>query len=560
MAIETLKGVKLTEKYERRLGRLKLERESYVSHWRDLTDNLLPRSGRYFLEDRNNGDRRNRAIYDSTGTRALGVLAAGMMAGMSSPARKWFNLALADRDLMKYQPVKLWLDDVVQIIRETFARSNVYRVLHGLYEETATFGTGCAMLFRDRKDIIRLYPQTVGEYYIAQDNRYAIDTLYREFQMQVGPLVREFGIEQVSVATRTLYDEGKVDEWVTVLHAIQPRLDRDAAKQDAINFPYESVFLETTSEDNSFLRISGFKRFPALVPRWTVRGGDVYGSDCPGMTALGDIKQLQDNQLKKAKGIDYQADPPLQIPTALRGSEDVLPGGISFYDPAAPTGGIRSAFEVNLNLQHLLEDINDVRNRINGSFHVDLFQMIALSDRRQITAREIDERHEEKLLVLGPVLERNQNELLDPLIDNTFNILLEDGLLPPPPEELEGQEINIEYVSMLAQAQKAVGIGSLDRIMSTVGNMSAIVPHALDKLNIDGIIDEYSDILGISAELIVSTDDANASREQKMAELQKQQQMAMVPEMVNTAKTASEIPTQDGANVLENVASQFTQQ
>ena len=45
-----------------------------------------------------------------------------------------------------------------------------------------------------------------------------------------------------------------------------------------------------------------------------------------------------------------------------------------------------------------------------------------------------------------------------------------------------------------------------------------------------------------------------------MAELQKQQQMAMVPEMVNTAKTASEIPTQDGANVLENVASQFTQQ
>lgn len=555
---ETLQEVKRKSKYTQRLGRLKLERESYVSHWKDLTDNLLPRSGRYFLEDRNRGERRNLDIYDSTGTRALGILAAGMMAGMSSPARKWFTLALADRDLMEFPPVKLWLDDVVEIIREIFSRSNTYRVLHGLYEEMATFGTGCAMLFKDREDLIRLYPQTAGEYYIGQDNRYQIDTIYREFQMQIGQMVQEFGRDNVSIASRALYDRGIYDEWATVIHAIQPRRERNLNKMDNRNMPWESVFLERDADEDHFLRESGFKMFPALVPRWVVRGGDVYGSDCPGMTSLGDIKQLQDDQLKKAKGIDYQTDPPLQVPTALRGSEDVLPGGISYYDPAAPTGGIRSAYEVPINLQHLLEDIADVRARINSSFHVDLFQMIALSDRRQVTAREIEERHEEKLLVLGPVLERNQNELLDPLIDNTFAMALEEGLFPPPPEELKDQQINIEYVSMLAQAQKAVGIGALDRIVGTVGQIAAVKPEALDKLDSDKIIDEYSGILGIRPDLIVANEQVALVRKQRAQQQAQAQQLASLPEAANTAKTLSDTPVGEG-NALEQVANQFTQ-
>jgi len=545
-------------KYMRRLARLKLERESYISHWKKITDNLLPRSGRYFLQDRNKGERRNLDILDSTGTRALGILAAGMMAGMSSPARKWFKLALPDRDLMGFHPVRIWLDETASVLRDVFARSNTYRVLHGLYEEMGAFGSGCAMLFRDQKDLIRLYPHTVGEFFLGQSNRSTVDTVYREFEMQTGPIVNEFGYDNVSRAVQAIYDRGIRDEWHPVVHAIQPRTERDVTKSDNINFPFESVFIEVDAEENRTLRESGFKQFPGLTPRWIVRGGDIYGSDCPGMTALGDILQLQDNQLKKAKGIDYQADPPLQVPTALRGSEDVLPGGISYYDPAAPSGGIRSAFEVQLNLQHLLEDIQDVRNRINSSFFTDLFQMIALSDRRQITAREIEERHEEKLLVLGPVLERNQNELLDPLIENAFAIALEEGMLPPPPEELTGMNINIEYVSMLAQAQKAVGIGAIDRIVGTVGQMGAIKPEALDKLDADQIIDEYSNMLGISPSLIVANDQVAVIREQRAADQARQQEAANLPELAKTAKTLSETQSGDGS-ALDNVAEQFTQ-
>ena len=549
----------LNEKYMRRLGTLKLERESYFSHWKKITDTLLPRSGRYFLEDRNAGERRNLDIYDSTATRALNILAAGMMAGMSSPARKWFNLALTDQALMEYQPVKEWLDQAASVLRDIFARSNVYRVLHGIYEEMGAFGTACAYIFRDHQDLVRLYPQTIGEFYIGQSNRYEVDTVYREFQMQISPLVQEFGRKNVSKAAQALYDKGNMDEWITVVHAIQPRKERDMNKADGVNMPWESIFIEPGQENNLTLRESGFKQFPALTPRWIVRGGDIYGSDCPGMTALGDVLQLQDDQLKKAKGIDYMSDPPLQVPTALRGSEDVLPGGISYYDPAAPTGGIRAAYEVNLNLQHLLEDILDVRGRINSAFFVDMFQMISSQQRVQPeTAREVQEKHEEKLLILGPVLERNQNELLDPLIDNAFMIALEEGHFPPPPQEMQGQEISIEYVSMLAQAQKAVGIGSLDRIVGTVGQMAAVRPEVLDKLNADQIIDEYSNMLGIAPHLIVANEEVAVIRQDRAAAQAEAEALAAMPETANTAKTLSETKVGDGT-ALDNVASQFTQ-
>jgi hypothetical protein len=544
----------------RELGSMKLERRSFDPHWKQITDNILPRSGRYFLEDRNKGERRNLSIYDSTGGRALNVLAAGMMAGMSSPARKWFNLALSDKDLMKFHPVKMWLDDAAEVLRNIFSRSNTYRVLHGLYEEMGAFGTACAYIFRDHKEIIRLYPQTVGEFYLGQSNRGVVDTIFREMQMQIGPLVQEFGYKNVCISSQDMYDKGDMQKWVTVVHAIQPRTERDILKRDGLNMPWESIFIERGQSDNVTLRESGFKSFPVLSPRWIVRGGDVYGSDCPGMTALGDILQLQDNQLKKAKGIDYQADPPLQIPTALRGMEDVLPGGTSYYDPAAPTGGIRSAFEVNLNLQHLLEDIVDVRGRINSAFFVDMFQMISSQQRMQPeTAREIQEKHEEKLLILGPVLERNQNELLDPLVDNAFTIALEDGHFPPPPEEMQGHEISVEYISMLAQAQKSVGIGAMDRVLGSVGQMAQFKPEVLDKINGDGFVDEYTDMLGVSPHLIFPEEHVMKVRKDRAAAAQKQQQMAMIPEIANTAKTLSETETEQSGNALDNVASQFTQ-
>ena len=310
---------------EKRLAGLKLERSSWFSHWREISDVVLPRNGRYFVTDTNKGTRKHNSIYDSSGTRALRILAAGMMSGMTSPARPWFKLAISDPDLAKSQPVKVWLAEVTALIHTVFQKSNTYRALHQMYEELGAFGTAASIVVPNFKNVIHHYTQTIGEYYLAMNMDGSVSALYREYQRSVAEVVKEFGIRAVSPATKSLYDRGDLEKYVTIVHAIEPRADRDPTKIDAVNMPYASLYYEQGSPADTFLRESGFRRFPVLGPRWAALGGDVYGNS-PGMEALGDIKQLQHEQLRKGQAIDFQTKPPLQAPTSMKNREtDMLP-------------------------------------------------------------------------------------------------------------------------------------------------------------------------------------------------------------------------------------------
>jgi hypothetical protein len=524
---------------------LKQERSSWLTHWSEIATYLLPRSGRFLSTRGNDGTKKHNSIYDSTGTRSLRVLAAGMMAGMTSPARPWFRLATRDADMLEYAPVKTWLHKVTQLMRDIYARGNTYRSLHMLYEELGCYGTAATVVLPDYDDVLRHYPLTAGEYAVAVDARGEVQTLFREFELTTGQLVREFGHDKVSPSVRAAYDRGTLDQWWPVVHCIEPRDDREPAKArtDARHKAYRSVYFELgRSEYEGLLRDSGFDRFPALVPRWLVTSGDIYGAS-PGMEALGDIKQLQHEQLRKAQGIDYMTKPPLQVPNALMGREvDLLPGGITYVD-AAQHAGIRSTWDVRLDLSHLLGDIQDVRQRIGQTFYSDLFLMLANDDRSNITAREIAERHEEKLLMLGPVLERLHDELLSPMIELTFSRLLEAGLLPPPPQELEGEDLNVEFVSMLAQAQRAVGTQAVDRLLGTVGAIAQLRPEVLDKLDADQVVDTYADMLGVDPSLIVADDKVVLVRRTRAQQERAAQMAAAAPGMAKAARDMGSIDT-----------------
>ncbi|HHV49085.1 MAG TPA: phage head-tail adapter protein [Rhodocyclaceae bacterium] len=526
-----------------RWGQLCNERESWMAHWKEISDYLLPRSGRFFVDDRNRGDKRHNNIYDSTGTRALRVLAAGMMAGMTSPARPWFRLTTSDPQLDESAAVKAWLADVTRLMQMVFAKSNTYRALHSMYEELGAFGTASTIVLADFNSVIHHYTLTTGEFAMAADHRGQVNTLYREFQMTVAQMVREFGRDNCSQTVQTLFDRGALEQWVTIMHAIEPRVDRDVTKRDDRNMAWKSVYFEHGGNEDQILRDSGFKEFPALCPRWATTGGDIYGNS-PAMEALGDIKQLQHEQLRKAQGIDYKTKPPLQAPTSLKSHDvDTLPGGISFVDAAAPNGGIRSAFEVNIDLSHLLADIQDVRERIKGSFYADLFLMLANGTNPQMTATEVAERHEEKLLMLGPVLERMHNEILDPLIEMTFSRMVEAGIVPPPPDELQGMELNVEFVSMLAQAQRAIATNSVDRFVGNLGAVAGIKPEVLDKFDADRWADAYADMLGIDPELIVPGEQVALIRKQRAEAAQAQQQAAMLNQGADTAQKLGNVDT-----------------
>lgn len=528
---------------------LKQERSSWLPHWREIARYTHPRAGRLtnLLSETNRGERRDQDILDNTAVRALRTLGSGLMAGMTSPARPWFRLTTSDPELDESVPVKTWLHDVQELMGMVFARSNTYLALHSCYEELGAFGTCASVVVDDFDTVLRHHPLTIGQYAIAMSGEVVPDTLYREFSMTVEQIVRRFGRDKCSLSVRRLYDDRNYDAWVPVLHAIEPRHDRDMRKRDAVNMAWRSVYIEPGAEGDKLLAEGGFKEFPAMCARWRVYGSDVYGAS-PAMDALGDAKQLQLQQKRKAQAIDYMTLPPLQAPSQLKNQRvNMLPGGITFVDTPGAQQAVRSMFDVRLDLSHMLMDIQDVRERINSAFYADLFLMLySMRDNDpRMTATEVAERHEEKLLMLGPVLERLQGEILSPAIEVCFSKLLAANLLPPAPEELGGRQLNVEFVSMLAQAQRSIATNSVDRFVMALGQVATAKPEVLDKLDADYWADSYADTLGIDPRLIVPGEQVALIRQQRAEQQAALQQAAVAEQTAGAAQKLGSVNTSE---------------
>jgi len=236
---------------------------------------------------------------------------------------------------------------------------------------------------------------------------------------------------------------------------------------------------------------------------------------------------------------------------------DTLPGGITYVDQAGPAGGIRTAFDVRIDLSHLLGDIQDVRERIRGAFSADLFLMLANSTNNAMTATEVAERHEEKMLMLGPVVERLHSEMLDPLIETTFEHMLKAGIIPPPPPDLHGMDLNVNYVSMLAQAQRAIATNGVDRFVGNLGQIASFKPDILDKFDSDMWADKYSDMLGVDPEFIVPGDKVALIRNQRAQQQAQQQKVAMAEQAASAAQKLGTVQT-PGGNAGNDVMQAFS--
>jgi hypothetical protein len=245
---------------------------------------------------------------------------------------------------------------------------------------------------------------------------------------------------------------------------------------------------------------------------------------------------------EKAKLIAKIVTPPVQSPAGPSARVIHLPGGVTHLpSTSASNSQIRELYQQNpQGITALSNDINIVEKRLDQAFFADLFLMLAQSDRREITAREVDERHEEKLLALGPVLERLHNEALNIAVTRTFMIAFRAGLIPQPPQEVQGQDLKVEYTSILAQAQQAVAIAGIERFMGMVGSMAGVDPDVLDKVDFDQVVDEVGEALRVPP-AIIRADDAVA--EQRQAKAAQQNQMAMAAAAqpaAESAKTLSE--------------------
>ena len=555
----------LRQKLELMRSELDNEVNSFTAHWRDLVDHILPRRGRFSITDANKGDRRNLKILDTTPTMAARTLRAGMMSGVTSPARPWFKLDISNQSISESGPVKEWLEKTRTKIANSFLRSNLYNVLPIIYGDIGALGTGCMFVEEDfTGEVMRFYPFPIGSYRLSQNEKLQVDKFYREFRMSVRQLVDKFGRNNpedpeyidwsvFSQHVRNQYDRGQLESWINVAHVVMPNKDYNEKKLESKYKKYISIYYERGDmgdgnllnssgyNDDRYLRLKGYDYFPVLAPRWEITGEDVYGTNCPGMVSLGDCKQLQTGEKKILQALEKTINPPMTAPISLQNQKiSLLPGDTTFVDVREGQQGFRPVHEINFNIQGMEAKQEQVRARIQRAFFEDLFLMLAQSDRREITAREIEERHEEKLLALGPVLEQLNQDLLDPLIEIAFDIHMRQELIDPPPEEIQGQEIKVEYISIMAQAQKLVGVGNVERLAGFVGQVAAFNPDALDKLDVDQMIDVYGDMTSAPAK-VIRTDDAVAGiREQRAQQQQQMQQVEAASQAAGAAKDLSQ--------------------
>ncbi|QUT13785.1 portal protein [Rahnella inusitata] len=529
--------------YNKQLSSLETERSSFDTHWRDLSDFILPRSSRFLTSDRNKSTR-NTKIVDPTATMANRTLSSGMLSGITSPTRPWFSLGTPDPEMMEYGPVKYWLEMVQNRMNDVMNKSNWYQSLPIVYGQLGTFGTTAMSLLEDDEDVIRTHPFPIGSYYLSNSDRLQVDTVYRKFSMTCRQIVQRFGLDNVSDSVKSAWTSQQYEQWFEVVHVVEPNMNRDTGKMDSKNKKFASVYYEAGGADNKLLSEKGFDDMPIMAPRWDINGEDVYGSSCPGMIALGSVKALQLEQRRKAQAIDKLVNPPMVGPSSLRNQRaSLLPGEITYVDQVSGSTSFQPAYAINPRINELVADIQDTRSLINSSYFVDLFMMLQNVNTRSMPVEAVVEMKEEKLLMLGPVLERLNDEFLDPSIDRIFNIMARKNMLPPAPPELAGQSLRVEYISVMAQAQKAVGIGSIERFVGFVGGLAQANPAALDKLNIDQAIDDYGNMVGVPATIIATSDQVAQVREERAKQQQQQQAMQTSMAAVQGAKTLSETQT-----------------
>lgn len=510
-AFDPKEGIILRNYLEALRGWLETERSTWDQQYALLGRFFQPRSVRFNYDSTNDGERADYDIINETATLCLRTLRAGMLSGMSSPTRVWFNLGYEQEDLNDLQEVKIYLEECEDRLRSCFLKSNFYQTLHNSYGEEGLFGTTAFLMMEDEETDIRCFPWPVGSYFISGDHSLRVDMALRVYQMTVRQIISQFGTENCSRQVQEWFKSnsgGLKEQWLPIVQCLYRNNYFDSnAPVGKDNMEWNSIHYELSSfkndgKDPGILKRAGFREFPLIVGRWDVVGENFYG-EAPAMDCLGTNMGLQRAELRTMQAIDKMVDPPMIGSSALMNQKaSILPGDITWIDDKDGKPGFKPVFQIQYELQWAMKNIERFEGRIRSALFTDLFLMLSSSDRREITAEEIRAKQEEKMQLLGPVLERNNGEVLAPSIMRAMAILKRRGKLPPEPEIVKGKKLKMKFVSILAQAQRLMGVANIERFLSTVGNEVAVDQGILDVVNLDEMVRELGSDLSIPPKLL----------------------------------------------------------
>ena len=520
---------KLAQQLKSNLSRLMEKRSTWESHWQECADYMQPRKAE-ITKERARGDKRNIQIFDATAIHALELLAASLQGMLTSSANRWFAMRYKEALLNESDEAKEWLEDATDKMYLAFGRSNFQQEIFETYHDLITFGTSCLMIEEDENDIVRFSSRHIKEFYVEENKKGIVETVYRRFKMPVASAIDKFGLENFSRDTANLFKKEPFEE-LELVHVVRPRSIYDENKLDKKNMPYQSVYFEYGS--GHIINIGGFKEMPYVVPRYLKSSTEIYGRS-PAMNALPDVKVLNKMVETALKAAAKQVDPPLLVPDdSMLSPIRMSAGSLNYY-----RSGSRDRIEpLNIGQQTsvTLNQENQRREAIAKTFHID---QLLVTANRTMTATEVLQRNEEKMRILGPVLGTLQPELLQPLILRVFNIMLRNKLFLSAPEILANQEIDIEYVSPMALAQKGQELQSLMRGLELFGQIGQIAP-VQDYIDEEGLIKQIIRITGLPARMIKSDKEVQMIREQRAAQQQQQMQMMQAMQEAKVAKDAA---------------------
>ncbi|MBR0033431.1 MAG: head-tail connector protein [Synergistaceae bacterium] len=553
-----------------RFSQMLADRRDFEGWWRKLSEQFSPNRGRFRPDEQ---PVKTALRYNSRARQIPDDFAAGMKSGLTSPSRAWFTLTLYDNGLAELENVKAWLTEVQDIMQGSMLRTNLYDQLFDVYKEEGIFGTAALLIEEDDEDIFRAQSLTIGSYCVGVDKRGHINRFGRQFRRTLTQLAAEFGEENLPRELRYKLKDRPDNTRYELRNLIQPSEEYLQSEGKQGKFKFSSLWWLVGYNDPEFLRIGGYHEIPVMCPRWRVINDDLYGREQPGDIGYDDAVTLQELELDERSAIKKGVRPPVAMPESLtEGDLRDYPGGVTIYNPISEgVPAITPLYQVQFDHRSVAEKRLELTQHLEQIFHVDMFKMWTADLRANRTATEIQAREQEKMFMLGSLIERQMSELLDPMINRIFAIMNRAGKIPPPPEELQDREVKIEYMSILANIQKQAAYSGITTLLGEVGRLAELQaatggrPDVLDKIDCDEIVDQLADMYIVPAGIVLGDDAVEELRQaRKEAEAQAQQQQQMMqeaqmaaqaaPQVTGAMKDLSEIPNQDGGNGLESLA------
>lgn len=509
------------------------DRRAIEPQWRDRADFISPHRLALSLYEQRDIGKDMSFIIDGSTSHARSILEAGMTTSICSPSRPWFRVTPPDPELSEWGPVKDWLFDVQKVMLNGFARSNYYSIVPSVFGDAATFGLGAQSMEEDFDTIVSCMDFPVGSYCIGVDHRGIVNVFQRDFELTVRQLVEMFGRydkntgkpnwEAFSKSVKRAWDRSNYGMKVEVRHMIEPNLKYDRTRFESKFKRFYSCYWEAGDTEGKFLREKGYEHFPVLAPRWSAAGLSGYAIDCPGFRAVGDVMQLQKGEELGLQGLELTVKPPMKAHPDLKGSHtSQVPGGITWTESPEH---FQPLFQTTPNLVGLEAKQQAVRGRAEKYYYMNFFLRVIEDDRRQrASAAEIIEGKEEKFMILQPVLTQMDRDLNNPAIDNMFLMCVRQNRFRKPPKELAGMPLQVEYINIMSQAQKMLGIAVQDRFISFAERVIKINPESADKFDFDQAIDEYGDALGVAPRIVRSDDRVEEIRSNRSRAQQAQAQ------------------------------------